>query len=129
MKEPDLNILLDKLRGQEGENEWIEFKISNNSPSVIGERISALSNGANLCEQPFGYLIYGIEDKTKRIVGTEKHIGKLKKGNEDLEHWLVQSLEPKLNIKFFDFYRGELRISIIQIPAAINRPTRFRNIA
>jgi len=129
MGDNEFNKLLDKLRGQEEENEWIEFKVNNTSPAAIGERVSALSNGACLRSQPFGYLIYGVENGTKKIVGTTEYISRKKKGNEDIEHWIIQSLSPKLDIEIFNFNRGELKISIIKIPAAVNQPTRFRNIA
>ena len=61
------------------ENEWIEFKVDNDEPHMIGEYISALSNSATLCNKEHAYLIYGVEDKTKKIVGTTFNFYKYKK--------------------------------------------------
>ena len=51
----------------------------------IGNRISALANSACLHGQSHGYLVFGIEDETKRIVGVDKHFSELRRGKEELE--------------------------------------------
>jgi predicted HTH transcriptional regulator len=56
--ENTLKRLIDKGR----ECEWTEFKENNASPVQIGEYLSALSNSAFLADEPYGYLIYGVED-------------------------------------------------------------------
>ncbi|MGC9315765.1 MAG: helix-turn-helix domain-containing protein [bacterium] len=67
------------------EKEWVEFKVDNYNPQGIGEYISALSNSACLHNQSKGYLVFGIEDKTCKIVGTKFEPAKTKgKGNEVL---------------------------------------------
>lgn len=65
-----LKKLTDDLVRMPTECEWIEFKQNFHSPEEIGERISALSNGACLHNQPFGYLVFGIEDGTHKVLGT-----------------------------------------------------------
>jgi len=125
MTEKELNTLIDKLRGIEGENEWIEYKVDNMNPEEIGKRISALSNGACLVQQQFGYIVFGIEDKTKKIIGTSKFLTEKKKGNEDIEHWLITRLNPRIDFRLYNFNRGTFKISIIQIPAATNQPVTF----
>lgn len=52
------------------ETEWVEFKVNNDKPEMIGEYLSALSNSAALWEQEYAYLIYGVKDDTHDIVGT-----------------------------------------------------------
>jgi ATP-dependent DNA helicase RecG len=47
MSEQQLKDLLNELVKQPDESEWVEFKLNFHSPEEIGERISALSNGAN----------------------------------------------------------------------------------
>ena len=71
MENEELKELLDNLRSAESENEWIEFKVSNSKPEDIGEYISALSNSACLHKRDFGYLIFGIENKTHDVKGTK----------------------------------------------------------
>lgn len=60
MKEKQLLALVNELIKQPNESEWVEFKQNYHSSEEIGERISALANGACLHNQPFGYLIFGI---------------------------------------------------------------------
>lgn len=129
MTESELNSILDRLRILPKENEWVEFKKSNLNPEEIGSRISGLSNCACLYTQQYAYLVFGVEDKTKNVVGTKKHFGEEKKGNEELEHWLIQRLDPKLDFRVYDFYRSGLKISLIQIPAAVGQPVRFKHKA
>ncbi|RYZ95967.1 MAG: hypothetical protein EOO68_17660, partial [Moraxellaceae bacterium] len=49
------------------ENEIVEFKEAKNSYDFLklGKYFSALSNEANLCDKPFGWLVFGIKDKDK----------------------------------------------------------------
>ena len=92
MNEQQLIELLNELVKQPHESEWVEFKLNFHSAEEIGERISALSNGACIHNQPFGYLVFGVEDKTQIIKGTTFKAKTAKKGNEDLEHWLLTDL-------------------------------------
>jgi len=124
-----LNKLLKKIVSFPTENEWIEFKIDNSSPEMIGEKISALSNGATLRNKPFGYLIFGVEDKTHEIVGTMFNPLTAKKGNEELEHWIAQRLSPRIDFRIHNFgYQGK-QMSMFEIPANIDEPVKFKNIA
>lgn len=126
---PDrLSKLLRKLVSSPKENEWIEFKTNNTNPEEIGKWISALSNTSLLENREFGYLIYGVSDQ-REIIGTKQFIKNLTKGKEELEHWLIQRFSPKLDIKFYDFWEGEKKISIVKIPAAISQPLRFHHEA
>jgi len=56
--------LFEKLVQLPTETEWLEFKVDYSNPEMIGEKITALSNGAALRNKPFGYLIFGVEDET-----------------------------------------------------------------
>lgn len=66
-----LRSLVRELTRLPDETEWVEFKCNNKQPQMIGEYISALSNAAALCERPKAYLVWGVDDKTHKIVGTE----------------------------------------------------------
>ena len=76
-----------------GENEWIEFKVNDYNPQEIGEYISALSNSACLHHKEFGYLIFGIENSSKVIVGTSFKPKQYKIGNEELENWILKNID------------------------------------
>ena len=58
VSEEELINLLKSLLELKTENEWIEFKVNNDKPSMIGEYISALANSATLCNKEHAYLIY-----------------------------------------------------------------------
>lgn len=48
-----------------------------------------------LFEKPKAYLVWGIEDDTHEISGTNFEYRKMKKGNEELEAWLDYRMLPK----------------------------------
>ncbi len=126
MKEPQLKELLNELVKQPNESEWVEFKLNFHSAEEIGERISALSNGACIHNQPFGYLVFGIEDKTHTIKGTSFKAKSHKKGEEDLEHWIATRLNPRIDFTVHEFdYDANRHISIYVIPATKNQPVEF----
>ena len=72
MTHDDLSALLDDLIAT-WENEVIEFKRGKKefSLSDIGQYFSALSNEANLRDCAFAWLIFGVDDKTRTVVGTD----------------------------------------------------------
>lgn len=80
----DYAALVRALCRRDGESEWIEYKQNHVDPAEIGRYISALSNAAALSERPFGYLLWGVEDGTGRLVGTAFSPSTAKKGNEPL---------------------------------------------
>ncbi len=125
MEEKQLTKLLLDLVKQPNESEWVEFKLNYHSDEEIGERISALSNGACLHNQQFGYLVFGVKDGTHSIEGTTFKPKTSKRGKEDLEHWLLQRLNPRIDFSIYEFdYEGR-HIAIFIIPATINQPVEF----
>jgi ATP-dependent DNA helicase RecG len=66
----ELIRLLNELRALPSETEWVEFKLNYVRPKEIGEYLSALSNSACLHNKEKGYLVFGIENQTHRVVGT-----------------------------------------------------------
>lgn len=73
MTPAQLKAKLDELRALPGETEWVESKRAATSfdTDEIGEYFSALSNEANLKGQAFGWLVFGVEDKTHAVVGSQ----------------------------------------------------------
>jgi len=126
MNEKQLVELVNELVKQPHESEWVEFKLNFHSPQEIGERISALANGATIQNQDFGYLVFGVEDKTHIIKGTTFKPKTHKKGNEELEHWLAQRLDPRIDFRIYEFAYDDTRhMAVFVIPAAQNRPVDF----
>lgn len=88
------------------ETEWVEFKRNNSNGEEIGEYISALSNAAALAGKANAYLIWGIDDKTHEIVGTTATPRSDRRGNENLENWLLRLLSPKVEFWFHEKERA-----------------------
>ncbi|BAK69739.1 ATP-binding protein [Aliarcobacter butzleri] len=107
------------------ENEWIEFKVNNEEPQIIGEYISALANSAMLHDMNKAFLIFGVKDKTLEIIGTNVRLKDSKKGNEELEAWLHRVLQPQINFTFFEIIYENKNIQIIEIDCAQRQPIKF----
>lgn len=69
MNPGELTLLLDRLLSAGDEHEWVEFKHNVDEPQAIGEYLSALANAAALDGEAFGYLVWGIENGSRRVVG------------------------------------------------------------
>ncbi|MCD4792143.1 MAG: putative DNA binding domain-containing protein [Bacteroidales bacterium] len=132
MTTENLHKLLEKLLQTEGEQTWLEFKTNvaekraSVTPKGIGEYISALSNGATISNNDFGYLILGIEDETQNIVGTNFKPSQFKIGNQDYELWLRVGIYPKINFEIFEFEYQSKQIVIFRMPAAVSQPVNFQ---
>lgn len=129
MESQELTLLLGKLVSLPKETEWVEFKHNFHSEEEIGQRLSALSNSAALLNKPFGYLVFGVEDGSHAVIGTTFKAKQHKKGNEELEMWLLNRLNPRIDIECFEFDADGKHISLYRIPAATDRPVTFLNTA
>lgn len=118
--------LITELRKLPTENECVEFKSNSQTPEKIGEYISALANSACLHQSNEAYLVFGIEDKTHKIIGTTfSYRNKKGKGNEDFEPWLRRNITPSLDFEIKEIELTEGRIVIFFIPAASFGPVKF----
>ena len=127
MTSSQLSALLTELLLQPSESEWVEWKLNNQQPDMIGERLSALANAAALHSRDTGYLIWGIEDSTRKVVGTEFLPRQSKKGNDPLENWLMHSLHPQINFHIHEWNHHGKPIVLFEIPRAVNSPVRFES--
>lgn len=129
MTDKELISLFEKLIRQSKESEWVEYKLNYHSAEEIGERLSALSNGACLERQPYGYLIFGVRNDNQTIEGTTFRPKSFKHKQEDIEHWLAQRLNPRIDFRIYEFeYEGK-HIAMFEIPAAHNQPVNFMHNA
>ncbi len=131
MTNSDLQILLEEICSQPREQQWLEFKLNKGSITNehIGEYISAMSNGATIANKPFGYLVWGIEDETHIVKGTNFSFVNAKQGNQNLELWLRNLLFPRINFEVFEFDYQSKHIVLIRIPSAKGEPTNFQKKA
>ena len=108
------------------ETEWVEFKVDNNNPHKIGENISALANSALLHNKDRAYIVWGIEDETHDMVGTNFLSYKAKKGNEPLEAWLLRKIKPDIDFSFHDVTANDDKhFVILEIFPADKYPVAF----
>lgn len=120
-----LSGLLRECIALPAETEWVEFKHNNDNPQEVGEYISALSNSAALHGKANAYLVWGIDDKTHNVLGTEFRPKTQKKGNEELENWLLRLLEPKIHFHFYSFEFEGQHVVLLEIARAHRHPVRF----
>ncbi len=118
MKNSELQQLLDEILEQGESVEFVEFK--HNDKSKFGEYIAALSNAACLRNKEFGYLIFGVEDETKKIIGTQVKKGDLVRAS------ISAGLNPKIDYSVFNFEYQNKPIILVRISAAKGQPTYFR---
>ena len=124
----NLEILIDELVKYPNETPWLEFKHNNYNPEIIGEDISALANGATLEEKSFAYFLWGVDNKTHELVGTEHDLQNIKKGNEELENWLRGNLSRNVDFEYQKVQKGNVSIGVLIIKSAIAQPVTFRKI-
>lgn len=129
MIQKNIKKILQDLLNLPNETEWLEFKKNNYKPDLIGQYISALSNSAYIHQKDFGYLIFGIEDKTHNVVGTKFKPKKEKIGNEELENWLAIQLVPRIDFRIYEFEYNNLFIVMFEIDAAKDIPIKFKGVA
>ena len=108
----------DKLR-YHYEDEIVEFKKAENNFDFddLGKYFSALSNEANLRDKGFAWLVFGVHDKTREILGTsyKNSMKSLQKLKQDLSQHTTD------NNTFRDIYELAVegkRVLMFQIPAA-----------
>lgn len=126
-KKSDYLISILKELIKQHESGYVEFKTNNANPQMIGEYISALSNTVALEGRASGYLIWGVDDKTHEILGTNFEPKVEKKGNEELENWLLVNLSPKINFEFHEVIYKELKVVILEIEKASHSPVKFQS--
>jgi predicted HTH transcriptional regulator len=125
MSEKNIHKIIDRLLKLPKECEWVEFKMNLKTEEEIGKYISALSNGACLQNEHFGYLVFGVSDETLTPEGTSFQPKMHRVGKEELEHWILQRLSPKVELTIHEIIYQEKLISIFQVQAAYNQPTCF----
>ncbi len=130
MENSALVTLIDRLRREPHETEWLEFKRNHYEPELIGEYLSALANAACLSGKPRGYLVFGIDNESRDVVGTkfDPYITKAK-GNQDLLIWLSTGLRPNVGFETFIVEHPKGQAVLFEINAAWDRPVNFYGTA
>ncbi|MDR0380851.1 MAG: putative DNA binding domain-containing protein [Oscillospiraceae bacterium] len=110
------------------ENEVVEFKQASNDYRLddIGKYFSAISNEANLKGLQYGWFIFGVNNKSKAIVGSNY---RNTRGLETLKHEIAQDTTGNISfVDIFEVYDDGRRVVMFKIPAAvIAMPTAWKN--
>ena len=118
---------LHELIKLQSENEVVEFKHAEQKYDIekLGQYFSALSNEANLKDLPHAWLVFGVEDKTHKIAGTQ-----FRRNTPKLMQ-LKKEIGDKVNgrLTFIDIHELSIddgRVIMFQIPAALRGyPTSY----
>ena len=117
--ENELTDILSRLRALPAETEVVEFKKAKNGfrDDELGQYFSALSNEANLKSAPYAWLVFGIDDKTHEVLGsnykqTKPSLNAMKKAIADQTTGRITFEE------IYAFKYNEKRVVMFQIPAA-----------
>ena len=119
MTEAQLLRLLEELRAMQSENEWVEFKKAERNFDFddLGKYFSALSNEANLKGQSLGWLVFGVEDRTHSIVGSQyrQETGALQRLKHEVSNHMTQQISFA---EIYELLLPEGRVLMFAIPAA-----------
>jgi ATP-dependent DNA helicase RecG len=114
----ELNYLFSGLL-HKPENEIVEFKEAKTTYdfSKLGKYFSALSNEANLHGQPHAWLIFGVVDKAREIVGSKFRLQR--SDLDSLKGGIANKTTGRITfIEIYELIVDDKRIVMFQIPAA-----------
>ncbi len=127
-REPEyLRDLVRELCALESETAWVEFKVNNTNPNTIGKNISALANSAVLHDRPFGYVVWGVDDETHEIIGTEFSLEPTGEGPR--EPRIRASLSDNCDFQFYSIEVDHRKVVILEVNPARQYPVRYRSEA
>jgi predicted HTH transcriptional regulator len=112
------------------ESEILDYKENLSDAQAIGEYISALGNAALLNSNYFAYLIWGVKDTTKEIVGTRfnYHSDNTNHANHmPLQTFLETFVDPRLFLTFDELTIEEKKVTCLTIDVRnVTRPIKFK---
>jgi len=120
MRNPsEIQTILNSLRSQGHENEVVEFKEAKNQYDFnkLGKYFSALCNEANLKNKHSSWLVFGVKDNDKSIVGSNFRTNRADLDNLKAE--IASQTTGRLTfIEIYEVFETEGRVILFEIPAA-----------
>ncbi|MFT8836757.1 ATP-binding protein [Liquorilactobacillus satsumensis] len=109
------------------ESEILDYKENLKDAHQIGEYISALGNSALLSSSPAAYIVWGVKDMSKKIVGTDFEPYKTKaKGNIPLTTYLGTMVDPRVNLDWDELEIDGKKVVLLTIDVEhIFKPIAF----
>jgi predicted HTH transcriptional regulator len=78
-----------------------------------------------LADRDRAFIVWGVENITKRKIGTTVQLNSLAKGGENFTNWISRQVEPRLMMEFLDFEEEGKKFSILVIEPTYDRPVKF----
>lgn len=122
----DVKKIVLELCTYNDEQEWFEFKVNWFEPVALGEYISALSNAAAYHHREYAFFVWGVNNDTHEIEGTDfNQYCEYKK--EPYQNYLARNLSPSINFSFDEDEINGKRVVLLTVPAATELPTAFND--
>lgn len=121
--------LLNSLRQMPRETDWVEFKVGSFDPTSTGQYVSGLANAAMFVGEKHAYMIWGVQDGTHEIVGTDIRLDHAKKGGEDFLLFLAKYLRPSVNFHHVPIDVDGKHVEMLIIEPGYIQPVTFQNQA
>ncbi len=118
MNDAELTTLLDSLIAT-WENEVVEFKQAGNDYDTdrIGRYFSAMSNEANLRGLERAWLVFGVNNKTRSVIGSDYRPEPDRL--QSTKHQIAENTEPSITFRnIFELNHPDRRVVLFEIPAA-----------
>ena len=118
MDQTHLQTLLNNLIAS-WENEVIEFKQAGKDYSTddIGKYFSALANEANLREEEAAWLVFGVHNKTRQVVGSDYRLQYERLQSTKMQ--IAENTEPSITFRnIHELQDPNGRVVLFEIPAA-----------
>src|SRR5574340_39379 len=101
------------------ENEVVEFKQAGNDYSTddIGKYFSALAHDANLRGAESAWLVFGVHNKTRSVVGSDyrPQVERL----QSLKMQIAENAEPRMTFRdIHELHHADGRVVLFEVPAA-----------
>ncbi|MCC6550656.1 MAG: putative DNA binding domain-containing protein [Ignavibacteriaceae bacterium] len=116
----ELNRKLFELCSMQAENEVVEFKTAKESFDFqkLGKYFSALSNEANLKSKNEAWLVFGVENTHKKIVGSNYRINN-RALLDNLKSEIANKTTNRITfIEIYELFVQAVRVVMFQIPPA-----------
>lgn len=111
------------------ESEILDYKENLKDADKIGEYVSSLGNAALLTHNPAAYLIWGVKDGTKEIVGTTfnpHNLTATDKNKMPLDTFLEKFVDPRIPLHWDMHEHENNRLVVLTIDVShANKPIKF----
>lgn len=100
---------------QRWEHELVEFKGEKMGNRSIGEYFSALANEANLSERDNAWLVLGVDDSTRTVVGVDRELSSKDISEQKLS---IKTLTSQSFREIYSILYNDKKVILYEIPAA-----------